>query len=224
MPKKFLIDDSMFVFPEKADASVEVVRGTNIGTPPVNDKLPDNITGHVGIKVGDKITTDHIMPAGARLKYRSNVPKYSEFVFESIDPTFSKRAMADKQNGQATVIVAGESYGQGSSREHAALCPMYLGVKAIVAKSVERIHAANLVNFGIISLQFKNPTDYDKLEQGDEIQIPDIKKKLQKNEPVILVDKTKNLKIELRYSLTQRQKEILYEGGLLSYTVKSGGA
>jgi aconitate hydratase len=223
MPTKFLIDDSMFIFPKNADASVEVVRGPNIGTPPVNDKLPDNIKGHIGIKVGDKITTDHIMPAGARLKYRSNVPKYSEFVFETIDPTFSKRAMADKQKGLATVIVAGESYGQGSSREHAALCPMYLGVKAIVAKSVERIHAANLVNFGVISLQFKNPADCDKLEQGDEIEIPDIKKKLHKNEPVILVDKTKNLKIELGYNLSQRQKEILYEGGLLSYTVKSGG-
>ncbi len=224
MPTKFLIDDSMFMFPKKADSKVEVVRGPNIGTPPVNDKLPDTIKGHIGIKVGDKITTDHIMPAGARLKYRSNVPKYSEFVFETIDPQFPKRAMADKQKGLATVIVAGESYGQGSSREHAALCPMYLGVKAIVAKSVERIHAANLVNFGIISLQFKNMADYDKIEQGDEIEIPEIKKKLQKNEPVILVDKTKNLEIELGYSLSQRQKEILFEGGLLSYTVESGGA
>ncbi len=223
MPAKFLIDDSMFIFPSEADKNVEVVRGPNIGTPPVNDKLPDNIKGHIGIKVGDKITTDHIMPAGARLKYRSNVPKYSEFVFETIDPAFPKRAMTDKQKGLATVIVAGESYGQGSSREHAALCPMYLGVKAIIAKSVERIHAANLVNSGIISLQFKNMADYEKIEQGDEIEIPDIKQKLQNNEPVILVDKTKNLKIELGYSLSQRQKEILYEGGLLSYTVKSGG-
>jgi aconitate hydratase len=148
------------------------------------------------------------------------VPKYSEYVFEPIDPAFPKRAMADKQKGFATVIVAGESYGQGSSREHAALCPMYLGVKAIIAKSVERIHAANLVNFGIVSLSFKNMTDYDKIEQGDEIEIPDVKKKLQNNEPVILIDKTKNLKIELGYNLSQRQKDILYEGGLLSYTVK----
>ena len=128
--------------------------------------------------------------------------------------------MEAKKKGLHTIIVAGESYGQGSSREHAALCPMYLGVKAIVAKSVERIHAANLVNFGIISLSFKNMADYDKIEQGDEIEIPDIKKKLQNNEPVILVDKTKNLKIELSYNLSQRQKDILYEGGLLSYTVK----
>jgi aconitate hydratase len=220
MPTQFLIDDSMFIFPKYADKNVDVVRGPNIGTPPVNDKLPDSIKGHIGIKVGDKITTDHIMPAGARLKYRSNVPKYSEFVFEPIDPGFPKRAMADKQKGLATIIVAGESYGQGSSREHAALCPMYLGVKAIVAKSVERIHAANLVNFGIISLSFKNIADYDKIEQGDEVEIPDIKKRLQNNEPVILVDTTKNIEIELTYNLSQRQKDILYEGGLLSYTVK----
>jgi aconitate hydratase len=220
MPRKFLIDDSMFIFPKDADRNIEIVRGPNIGTPPVNDKMPDHIKGNVGIKVGDKITTDHIMPAGARLKYRSNVPKYSEYVFEQIDPTFPQRAMEAKKNGLHTIVVAGESYGQGSSREHAALCPMYLGVKAIVAKSVERIHAANLVNFGIISLSFKNMADYEKIEQGDEIEISDIKKKLQNNEPVILLDKTKDLKIELGYNLSQRQKDILYEGGLLSYTVK----
>ena len=221
MPTEFLIDDSMFIFPKDAARNVEIYRGPNIGTPPVNDKMSENIKGVIGIKVGDKITTDHIMPAGARLKYRSNVPKYSEFVFETIDPTFPKRAMENKKKGLATIIVAGESYGQGSSREHAALCPMYLGVKAIVAKSVERIHAANLVNFGIISLSFKNMMDYDKIEKDDEIEIPNIKNKLQNNEPVILMDKTKNLKIELGYSLSQRQKDILYEGGLLSYTVKS---
>jgi aconitate hydratase len=221
MPTKFFIDDSMLIFPKDTDKNIDIVRGPNIGTPPVNDKMPDQIKGTVGIKVGDKITTDHIMPAGARLKYRSNVPKYSEYVFEQIDPTFSKRAIEAKKKGLHTIVVAGESYGQGSSREHAALCPMYLGVKAIVAKSVERIHAANLVNFGIISLSFKNMADYDKIDQGDEIEIPDIKKKLQTNEAVVLVNKTKNLKIELGYDLSQRQKDILYEGGLLSYTVKS---
>lgn len=220
MPAKFLIDDSMFIFPKGANKNVEIARGPNIGTPPVNDKMPENIKGTVGIKVGDKITTDHIMPAGARLKYRSNVPKYSEYVFEPLDPAFPKRAMEAKKKGLHTVVVAGESYGQGSSREHAALCPMYLGVKAIIAKSVERIHAANLVNFGIISLSFKNMADYDKIEQGDEIEIPDIKKKLQYNESIVLVNKTKKLEIELGYNLSQRQKDILYEGGLLSYTVK----
>jgi aconitate hydratase len=141
-------------------------------------------------------------------------------VFEPLDKDFPKRAMDAKTKGLATIIVAGESYGQGSSREHAALCPMYLGVKAIIAKSVERIHAANLVNFGIISLSFKNMTDYDKIAQGDEIEIPDLKKKLENNEPVILLDNTKGLKMELTYNLSQRQKEILFEGGLLPYTVK----
>ena len=221
MPTKFLIDDSMFIFPKEADKNAEIARGPNIGAPPVNDKMPDEIKGVVGIKVGDKITTDHIMPAGARLKYRSNVPEYAKYVFENIDKAFPTRAMDAKKKGLATVIVAGESYGQGSSREHAALCPMYLGVKAIIAKSVERIHAANLVNFGIVSFSFKNMADYDKLAQGDEIEIPELKKKLQKNEPVILVDKSKNLNIELTYNLSKRQKDILFEGGLLPYTVKS---
>ena len=221
MPTKFLVDDSMFIFPKDADKNVEIERGPNIGAPPTNDPLPEQIKGVVGIKVGDKITTDHIMPAGSRLKYRSNVPKYAEFVFENIDAAFPKRAMEAKKKGLATVIVAGESYGQGSSREHAALCPMYLGVKAIIAKSVERIHAANLVNFGIVSLSFKNIADYEKLDQGDEIEIPDIKKKLQNNLPILLENKTKKLEIELAYNLSQRQKDILFAGGLLPYTVKS---
>ena len=220
MPNKFLVDDSMFIFPKDADKNVEIVRGPNIGAPPVNDKMPEEIKGVVGIKVGDKITTDHIMPAGARLKYRSNVPEYSKYVFEPLDKDFPKRAMDAKTKGLATVIIAGESYGQGSSREHAALCPMYLGVKAIIAKSVERIHSANLVNFGIISLSFKNIDDYNKIDQGDEIEIPDLKKKLENDEPVVLVDKTKNIKIDLIYNLSQRQKDILFEGGLLPYTVK----
>ena len=220
MPTNFLVDDSMFIFPKDSSKNVEIVRGPNIGAPPVNDKMPAEIKGVIGIKVGDKITTDHIMPAGARLKYRSNVPEYSKYVFEPIDKDFPKRALSIKNKGLATVIIAGESYGQGSSREHAALCPMFLGVKAIIAKSVERIHAANLINFGIISLSFKDQADYDKIEQGDEIEIPDLKKKLQNDEPVVLEDKTKNLKIELGYSLSQRQKDILFEGGLLPYTVK----
>ncbi|MCK5024270.1 MAG: aconitate hydratase, partial [Thermoplasmata archaeon] len=190
MPESFFIDDSMFIFPKDAAAG-EVYRGPNIGNPPTNDKLSDSIVGEVTLKVGDKITTDHIMPAGARLKYRSNVPKYSEYVFEPVDTSFPKRSMDNKEAGKHNIILAGESYGQGSSREHAALCPMYLGVKAVIAKSVERIHAANLVNFGIVSLAFKNEADYDKVEQGDEIELPDIKMKIMNSEPVILVDKTK---------------------------------
>jgi aconitate hydratase len=220
LPSEFLVDDSMFIFPKDVDRSLEIVRGPNIGAPPVNDKMPKSIKGIVGIKVGDKITTDHIMPAGARLKYRSNVPKYSEYVFEPIDPSFPQRALEAKRDGLHTLVIAGESYGQGSSREHAALCPMYLGVKAIIAKSIERIHAANLVNFGIIPLYFKDAADYDKIMQGDKIEISDIKVKLQNNEPIILVNKNNGAKIELTYCLSYRQKDILYEGGLLPYTVK----
>ena len=220
MPSKFLVDDSMFIFPKDVDKDVEIARGPNIGVPPTNDKMQDEIKGVIGIKVGDKITTDHIMPAGARLKYRSNVPEYSKYVFEPIDKDFPRRAIEAKSKGLATIVVAGESYGQGSSREHAALCPMYLGVRAIIAKSVERIHAANLLNFGIISLSFKNMADYDKITQGDEIELPGLKKRLESNEPAILVDKTKNLKIELTYDLSKRQKEILFAGGLLPYTVR----
>ncbi len=220
MPSQFLIDDSMFIFPQDADPNVAIYRGPNIGDPPSNEKLSDSIVGEVMLKVGDKITTDHIMPAGARLKYRSNVPKYSEFVFEPIDTSFPKRSMENKEKGKHNIILAGESYGQGSSREHAALCPMYLGVKAVIAKSVERIHAANLVNFGIVALAFKDEADYEKVEAGDEVELPEIKQKLMDNQPVTLVNKTKNTELELTYSYSQRQKEILYEGGLLAYTVK----
>ena len=220
MPENFLLDDSMFIFPKDVKGPIEIIRGPNIGTPPTNDPMPEAIKGRVMIKVGDKITTDHIMPAGARLKYRSNVPKYSEFVFEPLDTEFPKRAMDGKAKGIHSIVVAGESYGQGSSREHAALCPMYLGVKAIIAKSVERIHAANLVNFGIVCLAFKDQADYDKIEQGDEVEIPDIRKNLKDNQPVILKNNTKGIEIELEYSYSQRQRDILFEGGLLKYTVK----
>jgi aconitate hydratase len=218
MPAHFLVDDTMLVFPGDAQPG-EVHRGPNIGTPPVNESLPDTIAGVVQLKVGDNITTDHIMPAGARLKYRSNVPTYSEYVFEPVDPGFAARARADKERGRHTVVVAGESYGQGSSREHAALCPMYLGVKAIVTKSIERIHAANLVNFGILPLTFADPADYDRVEQGDEFEIRGIRAAFEAGTPLVLIDTTKGIEIALSYNLSRRQKDIIYAGGLLAYTV-----
>ena len=161
MPEKFYIDDSMIVSPSDIPEQVQIYRGPNIGEPPFNSPMPANISGIVTIKVGDKITTDHIIPAGSRMKYRSNVPKYSEFVFEIVDNTFYKRAVEYRDKGKHNIIVGGLSYGQGSSREHAALCPMFLGVKVVIAKSFERIHSANLINFGIIPLTFKTETDYD---------------------------------------------------------------
>ncbi len=175
--------------------------------------------GEVTIKVGDKITTDHIIPAGARMKYRSNVPKYAEYVFENVDPAFYQRARAIRDRGEYNLIVAGESYGQGSSREHAALCPMYLGVKAVVAKTFERIHIANLINFGIVPLTFQNPADYDQIEAGDQVEIPDIRGRLQRGEPLVLVNQTKGVEIPLAYNFSARQRDILLAGGTLNYVV-----
>ena len=167
------------------------------------------------------MTTDHIMPAGSRLKYRSNVPKYSEFVFEPLDPGFAARASALRDKGVHNVIVAGLSYGQGSSREHAALCPMYLGVKAVIAKSMERIHAANLVNFGIAPLIFAREQDYDALESGAEIRIPGIRQALQRGDDEVLA-MVAGLRIPLLMNLSGRQREILLAGGLLPFTVQQG--
>ncbi len=217
---EFDIDDSMIIEPLDAkDAEkVEVFRGPNIGDPPGNVSLADELAGVVAIKVGDKITTDHIMPAGARLKYRSNINKYSEFVFEGVDGSFSKNAATLRDGGKAVFVIAGESYGQGSSREHAALCPMFLGVKAVFAKSLERIHAANLVNFGILPLTFVNGDDYDKIEKGDEIELKDIARCLRDGESVKVVNKTKNIEILMECSLSDRQKDIVKSGGLLNYT------
>jgi aconitate hydratase len=222
-PAAFWIDDSMVLPPSDRPETVSVFRGPNIGDPPTSDGLPDTIAGVVAIKVGDKITTDHIMPAGSRLKYRSNIPKYAEFVFEAVDPNFSKKALENKQAGIHNVIVAGASYGQGSSREHAAICPMYLGVKVVIARSFERIHAANLINFGILPLTFLNETDYDFLNAGDEIELGGIKKALTAGADIILSDRTAQKQITLLYSLSRRQRDILLAGGMLNYTKTIAG-
>jgi aconitate hydratase len=215
IPNRFLVDDSMVLPPAKDPASVKIYRGPNIGEPPRNDKMPEQIVAEVTIKVGDKTTTDHIIPAGARMKYRSNVPKYSEFLFETVDPKFYERAMAAKKAGKFNVIVGGLSYGQGSSREHAALCPMYVGVKAVISKSFERIHSANLINFGIMPLTFANEADYDKVAQGDELEISNVRGTLQSKGRMMVKDRTKNFEFEVKYELTDRQREIVLAGGML---------
>ncbi|HUI39725.1 MAG TPA: aconitase family protein, partial [Methanothrix sp.] len=221
MPEHFEIDDSMMIPPldREKRAGVEIQRGPNIGEPPVNGPMPEEIRGIVTIKVGDLVTTDHIMPAGARLKYRSNVPKYSEFVFEPLDKEFSARASALRDNGLHNLIVAGQSYGQGSSREHAALCPMYLGVKAVVAKSIERIHAANLVNFGIVPFTFVRESDYDLLNGGEEIRIPGLRTALGHGDSEVFA-LSGDKKIKLKIDLSRRQRDILLAGGLLPFTVQ----
>ncbi len=227
LPDRFILDDSMFIFPlpKEEREKVEIFRGPNIKPIPNNEPLSETIRGVITIKVGDKITTDHIMPAGAYLKLRSNVPKYATHVFEPIDPSFPQRALNNKEKGIANIIVGGESYGQGSSREHAALCPMYLGVKAVIAKSIERIHQANLVNFGIAPLLFENPSDYDLIEQNDEVEIPNIRESVEKGkDEVTLYNRSKNKEIKLKLFLTDRQRKIILAGGLLPYTARGGKA
>ena len=218
MPERFHISDDMITEPiPSADrASVRIIRGPNIGKPPENDPLPADISGEVAIKVGDKITTDHIMPAGARMKYRSNIPKYAEFVFETLDKKFYRRAMKNRKAGRHNIVIAGLSYGQGSSREHAAICPMYLGVKAMIAKSFERIHAANIINFGILPLIFKNEKAYDGIDQGDRLEIPGIRKILEAGRAITVRNTTKGIDFEVTCNLSRRQRDILLAGGALN--------
>jgi aconitate hydratase len=218
MPEKFIIDDSMILSPSDDPDSIAIYRGPNIGEPPDNRAFPEEITGVVTIKVGDNITTDHIIPAGSRMKYRSNIPRYSEFLFEIVDPGFFNRAREIQKSGRHNIIISGLSYGQGSSREHAALCPMYAGVKTVIAKSFERIHAANLINFGIIPLTFKNEADYDMINQGDSLEIPDIRDKISRGETLSVNNNSSGVKFEVSYNLlSHRARDIVLAGGMLSY-------
>jgi len=223
MPEKFIINDDMII-PPSEDRDVEIYRGPNIGDPPKNEPLPESIEGEVTIKVGDEITTDHIIPAGSKMKYRSNVPKYSEFLFEIVDDTFHDRAKKIKEGGKYNIIVSGISYGQGSSREHAALCPMYLGVKAVIAKSMERIHKANLVNFGIIPLIFTNEGDYDDISQGDKLELPGVRNSLSGTDNTLkVVNKTKGTEFEVKYELSKLEREKILAGGTLNVIAKKKG-
>ena len=218
-PTAFLIDDSMFLFRETAGKGVpatEIVRGPNIGKVPSGEPMAKTLKGVAVIKVGDKITTDHIMPAGARLKYRSNIPQYAKYVFEHVDATFHATATANRDAGLANVIIAGESYGQGSSREHAAMCPMYLGVKALIAKSAERIHLANLINFGIVPFIFVKPSDYDTIQKGDRLTIPDVRQAVTGTGKATVINETQGTSFEVVATLSERQKTILLHGGLLA--------
>ena len=215
LPEKYKIDDSAVILPADPDKAkdVEILRGPNIKPFPDSKPVTDEINAELTLKVGDNITTDHIMPAGAKiLPYRSNIPYLSNFCFEVCDKDFPERA----KNAGSSVIIGGENYGQGSSREHAALVPLYLGVRAVVAKSFARIHAANLINAGIMPLTFSDPSDYDKLEQGDELVLKDIFVGMNEGN-IKLVDVTKDLDIDLKCAFTDRQKAILKAGGLLKY-------
>jgi aconitate hydratase len=223
-PTAFEIDDSMILQPAPEGTEVEIVRGPNIGAPPSANPVPETLKGTVTIKVEDKITTDHIIPAGARMKYRSNVPKYSEYVFEIVDDKFHIRAGEARDNGVHNVIVAGESYGQGSSREHAAICPAFLGVKAVLAKGLERIHAANLVNFGIVPLIFDDMADYDSIDQADELEIPGLKAAVTSGATSVMVKNvTKGTEFKVQINETERARLLLGAGGRLAYTKQQAG-
>jgi len=213
-PTRFPISDNMIVPPTNGSDGVEVVRGPNIKPVPLADPVPETVAGRVLLKVGDNITTDHIMPAGAKiLPLRSNVPAIAEYVFWRVDPDFVDRA----REWGGGVIVGGENYGQGSSREHAALAPLYLGVRAVLVKSFARIHQDNLVNFGILPLTFIDPGDYESLQQGDELVIPDARTALSDGRLLAIHNRTQEQAYTVSHHLSPRQIKILLAGGLLNY-------
>lgn len=213
-PERLPLDDALLIPPRSGEGAVEVRRGPNIKPLPTASPLPESMKLTVLIKVGDDITTDDIMPAGAKvLPLRSNIPAMAEYVFERIDPGFPSRA---RQAGSG-VILGGANYGQGSSREHAALAPMYLGVRAVIAKSFARIHQANLVNFGILPLTLENPADYNGVDQGDLLEIPDVRSQLAAGVGVVARNLTKGTTLKLRHSLTSRQVQVVSAGGLLNF-------
>ena len=217
LPEKFLINDNMIVppAPEALMETVEIKHGPNIKPFPVSEALPDSIEKKAVLKVGDNITTDHIMPAGAKiLPYRSNIPYLSNFCFGVCDKEFPERC---KREGGG-IVIGGQNYGQGSSREHAALVPLYLGIKAVIAKSYARIHCANLANAGLIPLEFKVEDDYDRIDQMDELSLPHIREELQAGTDVTLCNLTKGTEISLTAVLTDRQRKMVLAGGLLNYT------
>lgn len=217
LPEVFTINDNMIVppVPEEEMDSVEVLRGPNIKPFPVSDAMPDEIDAKCSLKVGDNITTDHIMPAGAKiLPLRSNIPKISQYCFAVCDEEFPKRAL---ELGES-IVVGGSNYGQGSSREHAALAPLYLGVKAVLVKSFARIHMANLINAGIIPMTFADESDYDKIDMLDELKIENLIESLKSSDSVIVKNVTKGVDIKAKLDLSERQRAMLIAGGLLNYT------
>ncbi|TAL23661.1 MAG: aconitate hydratase, partial [Nitrospirae bacterium] len=219
-PKKYLINRNFLTPPKKDTSGITVIKGPNIKEISVKEPLRDKIEAEILLKLGDNVTTDDIMPAGSKvLPFRSNIPKISEFVFSGIDPTFSQRAMKAKEHGGG-IVIGGENYGQGSSREHAAIAPMFLGLQAVIAKSFARIHKSNLINFGILPLTFRNPSDHEKIAQGDKVVIRDVIKSLGGDQIFTVENRTKDFTFWAVSDLNERQKEIIIKGGLLPYTKK----
>jgi aconitate hydratase len=222
LPDHFEINDNMIVPPAPPEEAknLPVLRGPNIKELPVAKPLTESISAKAVLKVGDNITTDHIMPAGSKiLPYRSNIPYLSQYCFAVCDKSFAQRC---KENGGG-IIIGGSNYGQGSSREHAALVPLYLGVKAVIVKSFARIHCANLVNAGILPLVFENENDYDKIDQMDELELKDVRAAIQAGADVTVYNKTKGISFVVKPVLSERQRNILLAGGLLQYTKEQNG-
>jgi aconitate hydratase len=210
-PMDISVNEDQLVPPAPEDADVELEKGPNVVSLPEFGDLPETITGPVLLKVGDDISTDEIMPAGSRiLPFRSNIPEISKFVFEQVDESFYDRAM-EYQNG-GFVVVGGENYGQGSSREHAAIAPRYLGMRVALAKSYARIHRQNLANFGILPLLFDDPSDFDRIDQGDELRLPNVRSAIQESHEVEMVNETKDERYTVRHDLTERELEMVLEG------------
>ena len=215
MPKCFDINDNLIIQPAEDPSTVEVYRGPNIKPFPLGKELEDNYSGKIVLKTEDNITTDHILPAGAKLlPYRSNIPYYSNYCFINVDPKFPARCQ-EKGGG---IIIGGANYGQGSSREHAALVPLYLGVRAVLAKSFARIHKANLVNSGILPLTFVDPADYDKVSLNDSIQLPNIAEEIREGSRVTVV--VNGYTFQADCEVSRRQRDALLAGGTLNYAKK----
>jgi len=220
-PEQFHVNDNMIEKPEdeKTAEKLSTVKGPNIKALPEAVPIPESLLAAVALKVGDNITTDHIMPAGAKiLPFRSNIPKMSQFCFSQVDPEFPKRA----EGLGGCIIIGGQNYGQGSSREHAALVPLYLGVKAVIAKSFARMHRDNLINCGILPLEFSDFADYEKLTQGDLLSIPNLKEQLITNQPIVMINTCNQTTIVFKPSFTERDITLLLDGGLLNHTSLRG--
>ncbi|MGB9892565.1 aconitate hydratase [Thermodesulfovibrio yellowstonii] len=218
-PETFLINDNMLIPPRK-EKEAKIIKGPNIKEVPVKAPLEESIEAEVLLKLGDNITTDDILPAGTQvLPYRSNIPEISKFTFKNLDETFYERAMNAKNKGGG-IIVGGENYGQGSSREHAAIAPMYLGIKAVIAKSFARIHRANLINFGIMPLIFTNPEDYEKVEQGDILKLNGLIEAIKSEQQYEVINLSKKNSFKVYSNLNERERDLLLSGGLLPYVRK----
>ncbi len=217
-PSQYLINRTFIIPPREDTSGVRVIKGPNIKEVSIKEPLKDRIEAEVLLKLGDNITTDDIMPAGsAVLPFRSNIPVISEFVFRNIDPTFSGRAREAKTKGGG-IIIGGENYGQGSSREHAAIAPMFLGIQAVIAKSFARIHRSNLINFGIMPLIFDDPNDYDRVSRTDRLVVPQVSSSLDDDQKYFVENQTQGITFVVKSNLNEREKEIIKSGGLLPYT------